>query len=221
MRDQKKSIRLYVNPALQVVFAHEEQVEDGRRRQIKDRLVFFNLEINKVKIILVGVHFPSKYNNSTTTQYNIMKRWLGWIEAQEKLFKTEHSIIFGDLNLNPFDIAIYRQGGLCAHPTINHKTMVKPLYYNPMWSTLGDFIYKSNVLKIPGSHFFDIGEDNGEDFHWNSIDGVLIKKTLEKNFIRKELEIITETKNYKFASNDEIFYRQYSDHLPVKFKIEI
>ena len=217
MLNKKKSIRLYVNPGLDIALANEEEVKDERRRQIKDRLVFFNLKINDTKIVLAGVHFPSKF----MLEYNIMKRWHKWIQGQEILFGTKHSIIFGDLNLNPFDYAIYRDGGLNAHPTIKHKTRVKPVYYNPMWSTLGDFIYKSNSEKIPGSYFFDIDEDNATDFHWNSIDGVLIKESLEPNFVKNELEIITETENHIFASNHEIYSKKYSDHLPVKFKIKL
>lgn len=221
MLNDKKSLRLYVNPDHNVMTLSEEERYDGKRRHIKDRLVFFNLEVGSTKIVLVCVHFPSKFNYSSNNQFNIMKRWLSWIEGQEKLFDTEHSIIFGDLNLNPFDSAIYRPGALNCHPTVKHKTTVQPLYYNPMWSTLGDFIYKTNTLKIPGSYFYDIDDDSSDEFHWNSIDGVLIKKSIEPLFLREELEIITTTDNHVFASDNEIFSNKYSDHLPVKFKIKI
>lgn len=177
MISKNKSIRLYVNPIFNVNMINEETVEDGRYRQIKERLVFFQCELESVKFILAGVHFPSKQNNAPNTQHNIMKRWLGWIRAQELICKTDNSIIFGDLNLNPFDIAIYRDGGLKAYPNIDSPYAVQPLYYNPMWSTLGDFIYKSGEEKVPGTYFYNLPPDNADDFHWNAIDGVLIKRT--------------------------------------------
>jgi exonuclease III len=97
-------------------------------------------------ILLVGIHFPSKYNNTVNAQQQIMKRWRQWIEEQETILKTDKTILFGDFNLNPHEIALYSHEGLSAHPTINNFTKVKTKYYNPMWSTMGDFIYKTNIL---------------------------------------------------------------------------
>ena len=219
MLSPDKSIRLYVNPIFNVNMVNEEDVKDGRYGHINERIVFFQCEIEKVKFVLVGVHFPSKLSHPPNTQYNIMKRWLGWIRGQEKICETNNSIIFGDLNLNPFDIAIYRDGGLNAHPTIDHSGRVKPLYYNPMWSTLGDFIYKSGEEKVPGTYFYNLPIDNADDFHWNAIDAVLIKKSLVKHFSKKDLEIITGTTSHKFYESHKIDATNYSDHLPLKFKL--
>lgn len=219
MLNKKKTIRLYVNPKYNVQLINEEEAKDGRFSQIKERLVFFKCDIDGLKILLVGVHFPSKFNNSPNTQFNIMKRWLDWIKAQEMIIKTENTIIWGDLNLNPFDLAIYRDGGLNAHPSIKHKPKVKPLYYNPMWSTLGDFIYKTNKEKVPGTFFYDLPIDNHDDFHWNSIDGVLIKKDFAEHFSKKDLEIIVKTKSHLFSDLYGIDSVKYSDHLPLKFKL--
>lgn len=221
MLNEKKSIRLYVNPKYNVNLINEEEVEDGKYRQIKDRLIFFQCDIDGTKILLVGAHFPSKFNNPHNTQFKIMKRWMGWITAQEIICETENTIIWGDLNLNPFDIAIYRDGGLNAHATIQHKTRVKPVFYNPMWSTLGDFIYKSNTEKVPGTFFYDLPMDNDDDFHWNSIDGVLIKKDFVKHFSKKDLEIIVKTNSHVFSNLYDIDSKNYSDHLPLKFKLLI
>jgi hypothetical protein len=86
---------------------------------------------------------------------------------------------------------------------------------------MGDFIYGSNSLKIPGTYFFDIDQDGDEEYHWNVIDGVLIKNSLAPAFVREELEIITKTPSHQFASTHEIYSKAYSDHLPVRFKIRI
>ena len=219
MINKKKSLRLYVNPIYNVQLINEEEVEDGNYRQIKDRLVFFKCDINGLRMLLVGAHFPSKYNNPPNTQFKIMKRWMGWIKAQEIICKTDNTIIWGDLNLNPFDLAIYRDGGLNAHATVKHNTKVKPVFYNPMWSTMGDFIYKTNTEKVPGTFFYDLPIDNDDDFHWNSIDGVLIKKDLVNYFSKKDLEIIIKTTSHNFSDLYSIDSVNYSDHLPVKFKL--
>lgn len=221
MINDKKTIRLYVSKKINAQIINEEDKEieaiDGKRRQIKERLVFFKLRINDQTILLVGIHFPSKFNNKVTTQQQIIKRWKTWIEGQEKILKTDKTILFGDFNLNPQEISIYSHEGLSAHPTINLSTKVKTKYYNPMWATMGDFVYQSGEAKVPGTYFQDIKEDNVDEIHWNVIDGLLIKNSLVPSFLKKELEIITHTKSHTFFVNNRIDSKNYSDHLPVKF----
>ncbi|WDF61664.1 hypothetical protein PQ462_09795 [Flavobacterium sp. KACC 22758] len=199
----------------------EEFATAGRRRQIKERLIFFKLKLKKTTILLVGIHFPSKYNHTVNAQQQIIKRWKQWIEEQETILKTDKTILFGDFNLNPQEISLYSHEGLSAHPTINSLTKVKTKYYNPMWSTMGDFIYKTNKSKVPGTYFRDIGEDNVDEIHWNVLDGLLMKNSLVKNFSKKDLEIITNTANHQFYNNNKIDSVGYSDHLPIKFKFKI
>lgn len=129
--------------------------------------------------------------------------------------------MFGDFNLNPQEIALYSHEGLCAHATINNSTRVKTKYYNPMWSTLGDFIYKTDIPKVPGTYFRDIGEDNIDEIHWNILDGLLIKNPLVSFFSKKDLEIITQTTSHTFYANNNIDKTNYSDHLPVKFDFNL
>lgn len=225
MVNDKKTIRLYVSKEIdaQIISEEEKEIEakDGNRRQIKERLVFFKLIVNGQNILLVGIHFPSKFNNTGAAQQQIIKRWKTWIEAQEKILKTDKTILFGDFNLNPQEISIYSHEGLSAHPTINSTTKVKTKYYNPMWSTLGDFVYQTGKSKVPGTFFRDIGEDNVDEIHWNVLDGLLIKNSLVGSFLKKELEIITQTENHIFYSNNQIDSSNYSDHLPVKFNFNI
>lgn len=225
MVNDKKTIRLYVSKNIDAQIISEEEkeieVEDGKRRQIKERLVFFKLRINDQNILLVGIHFPSKFNNTPPAQQQIIKRWKTWIDAQERILNTDKTILFGDFNLNPQEISVYSHEGLSAHPTLNSSTRVKTKYYNPMWATMGDFIYKSGVSKVPGTYFRDIGEDNVDEIHWNVLDGLLIKNSLVDSFLKKDLEIITHTKAHTFYTNNQIDSRNYSDHLPVKFNFNL
>lgn len=225
MVNGKKTIRLYVSKNIdaQIISEEEKEIEaeDGNRRQIKERLVFFKLRINDQNILLVGIHFPSKFNNTVAVQQQIIKRWKIWIEGQEKILKTDKTILFGDFNLNPQEISIYSHEGLSAHPTINLSTRVKTKYYNPMWATMGDFIYQTGEDKVPGTYFRNIGEDNVDEIHWNVLDGLLIKNSLVGCFLKKELEIITQTKRHKLYENNKIDTSNYSDHLPVKFNFEL
>ena len=225
MFDEKKTIRLYVSKNIDAQIVNEEENEiearDGHRRQIKERLVFFKLQINNEKILLVGIHFPSKFNYRGAQQQQIMKRWRTWIEGQEKILKTDKTILFGDFNMNPQEIALYSHEGLSAHPTINHSAKVKTKYYNPMWSTMGDFIYQTDTPKVPGTYYRDINVDDVDEIHWNVLDGLLIKNTLVHSFSKKSLEIITKTDSHCFYTNDTIDKANYSDHLPVKFNFEL
>lgn len=214
-----KSIRLYVRRVLSAQETHMEEIaEDGRFRQIRERLIFFRLEVDGRRLLLVAVHFPSKWNHSPSKQFNIMKRWRGWIEAQEMLFQTENTLIFGDLNLNPFDQALVQADGLHAHPSLQSPASPAPRYYNPMWSTMGDFVYGTDTAKIPGTFWWRPDPEDDQQHHWNSIDGVLIKRELEPNFVRKDLEIITECGGHLLATTERISPK-YSDHLPVRFKL--
>jgi len=225
MINNKKTIRLYVSNKIdtQIISEEEKEIEavDGNRRQIKERLVFFKLRINDQNILLVGIHFPSKFSNTVAAQQQIIKRWKTWIEGQEKILKTDKTILFGDFNLNPQEISIYSHEGLSAHPTINLSTRVKTKYYNPMWSTMGDFVYKTGEDKVPGTYFRNIGKDNVDEIHWNVLDGLLIKNSLVDFFLKKELEIITQTEKHKLYDNNKIDSSNYSDHLPVKFKFNL
>lgn len=225
MVNDKKTIRLYISKNIDAQIINEEEkeieAEDGKRRQIKERLVFFKLRINDQNILLVGIHFPSKFNNTVAAQQQIIKRWKTWIEGQEKILKTDKTILFGDFNLNPQEVSIYSHEGLSAHSTMNASTRVKTKYYNPMWATMGDFVYQTGAPKVPGTYFRDIGEDNVDEIHWNVLDGLLIKNSLVDCFSKKDLEIITHTKNHIFYANNQIDSRNYSDHLPVKFNFNL
>lgn len=115
--------------------------------------------------LMVTTPYPStkfslvlKNSDSDSAQQQIIKRWKTWIEAQEKILETDKTILFGDFNLNPQEIALYSHEGLCAHATINNSTRVKTKYYNPMWSTLGDFIYKTDIPKVPELTFGILGK---------------------------------------------------------------
>jgi exonuclease III len=224
MLNDKKTIRLYVSTNINIQVINEEEMEmeasEGKRKQIKERLIFFKLNINNENILLVGIHFPSKFNHTTSVQQQIMKRWKGWIEGQERLLKTDKTILFGDFNLNPQEIALYSHEGLSAHSTINNSSKVKTQYYNPMWATLGDFIYKTDTPKVPDTYFHDIGEDNIDEIHWNVLNGLLMKSSMVPYFLKRDLEIITNTKGHSFFSNNQIELN-YSDHLPVQFKFKI
>lgn len=220
---KNKDIRLYVDQHITTHIVNESgpmeiKAEDGKRRQIKERMIFFHLQVKEERILLVCVHFPSKLKASNTVQQQMMKRWKSWIEEQEKILNTDKTIIMGDFNLNPHELSLYSHEGLSAHPTLNVKTKVKTKYYNPMWSTMGDFIYKTNITKVPGTYFRDIGEDNIDEMHWNTLDGLVLKNALVPYFSKKDLEIITETMHHKLCDpNYMIDARKYSDHLPIKF----
>ena len=122
MLSEKKTIRLYVSREIDVQMINEREkeieAEDGRRRQIKERLVFFKLNVNGQNILLVGIHFPSKFNNTKDAQQQIIKRWKTWIEEQEKILDTDKTILFGDFNLNPSEIALYSSEGFLHTPQL-------------------------------------------------------------------------------------------------------
>ena len=91
MNDNEKAIRLYANTKYAIeytheypetleedeIFSHELIATDGKRRQIKDRIVFFHLKLENINLLIVAVHFISKKGAEAETQYKVMRRWRG------------------------------------------------------------------------------------------------------------------------------------------------
>jgi hypothetical protein len=179
MSSVDKTVRLFAHTSLIMKEINDKDIPfpDGST-QINNRVVTFKLIYGKQSILFFGTHFPSKFSYNDPSQYKIMRKWQDYIDSQEKLQKTDKSIFFGDLNLNPFDSALYQDDSLHAHPVISEHTSYKPMFYNPMWSLMGDYIYKSNKSKVPGSYYFKPSSDSVGEYHWNCLDGVLIKRNL-------------------------------------------
>jgi endonuclease/exonuclease/phosphatase family metal-dependent hydrolase len=139
----------------------------------------------------------------------------------------EHTVVIGDFNMNPFHRGMVSPSSFGAAMT-RHLARQKPivglskqtLFYNPMWDRFGD-----TTEGPPGTFYY--GSDDPE-FHWNTLDQVLIRPQLLDRFDSKLLEILDygvpgdektrlRTKGRHGAPHKEFA----SDHLPVLFNLNL
>jgi hypothetical protein len=180
-----------------------------------------------IAIVLVMAHLPSPlYKDSQARR----SRCVGFAQAirdAEKAAGNDHTVVVGDLNVNPFDEAMLDVRGLNAladSRTVQRKDPRQfgkvqreefRIFYNPMWSHFGD------AVQPPGTYYYD--KSNPEvDPLWNTFDQVLIRPGLLQRFRSKNLKILTTDGTVSLTRadgtpNGDVF----SDHLPIWFKLDL
>ena len=173
---------------------------------------------------MVLCHLPSKINKGNELeQYEYTQRITEEIldlEAEDG----DHTVVCGDLNMNPFEAGVTAAKGLHAvmdariaqrrSRTVYGKTY--KFFYNPMWTMFGD----SSRGDAPGTIYYDHSEHF--QYFWNIFDQVLIRPQLIPLFDMAELKIVAQGRNYNLMTNKgRIDANTYSDHLPIKFKINL
>lgn len=174
-------------------------------------------------VTLIAVHYNSKVNWSNedqAAQSLIYKNLIDSVEAREGHKRT---IICGDFNMNPFDVGMVQSTGL--HAVMEKKIAIKQsriidgdsydFFYNPMWSFLGDL----GKGEVSGSLYYSPAKPI--NYHWNLFDQVLIRPALINDFVDDELDIITKIGKIELLTKNHTIDTNYSDHLPIKFKINI
>lgn len=194
------------------------------------RLVFSMLKIPYHKeILLGGIHFPSKLEYNGQTQTDIANSYTNWLLNTEGRAKNKRTILFGDFNMNPFEIGMIGPKTFNATLTNNLAKQGKrtfqrdkfDYFYNPMWNFMGDIKHTDGTNKLPGSYYF-YTTINSEATFWNVFDNVICRsKALQYldlssiNYLMKsgKHNFVNIDKNHNY-SIDEI---HYSDHLPLFF----
>jgi len=195
------------------------------------RLVFTILEIpNKPWILLCGIHFPSKIHYKGETQKDIASSYVNWIKEIED--QDRRTIVFGDFNMNPFEpgmispktfnATLSRIVALNGYRTFQNEG--HDYFYNPMWSFMGDQNFESGLDKLPGSKYFETTTDS-EIVYWNVFDKVIIRPQLINELDLPSITLLEKSGNHQFITNNNGEYtfdtNNYSDHLPLTFKIII
>jgi len=174
------------------------------------------------KILLVALHLSSRMSYTIDVLNYQAIDCASEIRELEKLHKTHKVVIVGDFNLNPFDKSmIYPKGFNATMCPIQASKGYKKYdgldyryNYNPMWHLYGN---KNNLAK--GSYYYSSnpGSDN-----WNMFDQVIISYNLIDRFNIDCLEVIEKTESICLLTSNSIPNKnQLSDHLPVKFSINM
>lgn len=206
--------------------------------QDSDHLVLARLQVGRTSLLLAGLHLESKRERSSNKQLDLADKHRFRITEQESFFGAR-TLIFGDFNLNPYDLAMTHPGrGFSAvatrylaqrsrKRTVTERGQVLPrrYFYNPMWSFLGDFIPHTNQNKVPGTYWRSPHQP--EDTHWNCLDGVLVSPEAVPYFDLSSLTVLTTatlatpppTAPQPYALFGPTMNTTYSDHLPICFTL--
>lgn len=180
----------------------------------------------KVNAYIAFCHLESKVNINDEEQAERVTK------LKETLCSFENDIddkdgfllLCGDLNMNPFEKGLIKANGLNA---VMDSSIAKrksrtvqgqsyKFFYNPMWGFLGD-LGKGNVS---GTYYFN--PSNHIQYFWNVFDQVLLRPEAIPYFDKEALNILTSTTHYNLLKKSgAIDDKQYSDHLPIIFKLNI
>jgi len=178
----------------------------------------------ELPVLLIVVHFWSKAFLDDDEQATLSYRLREEIDSLETLLQTDRTIVVGDLNMDPYSRHIANSEGLhsvmCRHIAARGSRVVKAvqrrMFYNPMWSLLGD-----HPGGPPGTYFFD-RSGHPVNMFWHSFDQVLLRPSLLDEFCFSELRIVTTTKTTSLVNGDGAPAKEVaSDHLPIVFSLQL
>lgn len=196
-------------------------VNEGRR------IVAIKIFKQKLKFLLIALHFQSKFNWSNDSQNShsaYLKEFIDISENKAQFFE-DNTIVCGDFNMNPFDQGMIQNYGL--HSVMEksifeqHKAKRKidgkdyKLFYNPMWAFLGD----CGKGSVSGTFYYHVNQPS--NYYWNLFDQVLLRPSLMDNFDFNYLDIVTQIGTTNLVENIVQNNKIYPDHLPLRFKLLI
>lgn len=182
-------------------------------------------DIFEKEVLLFPIHFYDKKNYDSTEQNERIEKIKKFIDDTESRHgESNLSIVCGDFNLNPFETPMIKTKGMHA---VMEKDIAKKgerivdgdaykFFYNPMWGFYGD----NGKGNVSGTYFLQ--RSLNVELFWHLLDQVLIRKGLIDYFEDSQLDIITTIDgNSLLNRNGSINNKDYSDHLPLKFRINI
>lgn len=189
-----------------------------------DRLCFKTIKrvTGLVEVNMIFCHLQCKMYKTEIDQTLEATRNMNKIKDFEKQ-NGLMTVICGDFNLHPFE------GGMLADLGFNammdskivqnrRERMVsgetQTYFYNPMWSMLGD-IHQNDV---PGT-FYETGANIS--YLWHMFDQVIMRPDMIPYFSKSDLRILAKGNTYDLLSATGIINKAYSDHLPIKFTLNI
>lgn len=177
------------------------------------------------KISMVFLHLESKVNYDTDEQSEAAEDARVEIEKYEREHQTDRkTIVCGDFNMNPFEKGMIKARGF--HAVMDEKTAKKKsrkyknkeyhYFYNPMWGFLGDL----GRGEVSGTYYF--AKSRHILYFWNLYDQVLVRPEALQYFDKSSLKIVTKkTGKYNLLSKSGLLSKEYSDHLPIKYTINL
>lgn len=174
-------------------------------------------------IIIAIIHFIDKRNFDDDSQNVEIIPFTEEIKRVEEQLNHSRTIIVGDLNMDPYQAGMVNafgiNGVMSKEIAYRRERIVQrksyKFFYNPMWNLYGD-----ETKGPPGTYYFNNAKQKA--YFWHMLDQVLIRPELIKYFDFGELEILTNDGAKSLTTTAGIPDRKNaSDHLPIKFSIEL
>lgn len=176
-----------------------------------------------VSIILAAAHLQSKLFADSADQAGHCEDLASEIARIEDQIGHQRTVLVGDLNQSPFEEGLVSAKGLNAvmcrdvarrgMRTFNKRSY--RLFYNPMWSRLGD------ALPGPPGTYYRTSAAKCETF-WHMLDQVLVRPALLDAFDLASLEILTsDGEDTLTRAGNRPSVRLASDHLPLMFSMNL
>lgn len=189
--------------------------------QEHERMVIKEIMISTIpNFFIIGLHLHSSVHRKRSGIVTEVTQCIEQIKNLKKPNdKYNKTVIIGDFNLDPYDeqmTAHYGFNSIMSRKKVRKQTrslnkIEYDLYYNPMWNLFGDH-------HLPCGSYY---HKQTENEYWHILDQVIISYSLIDNFDVDSLRIIDNDNGMSLVNKNGIPDRnQYSDHLPITFKMQ-
>lgn len=185
-------------------------------------LVVYPFNVGPHEVLLASIHGISRLENELEGLNEEACNAAEFLRDTEVARKHRRTVLIGDFNLNPFDRGMATARGFygvmsradAARKIQRLNFREYPLFYNPMWSRLGD-----ESPGPPGSYYRSRTEHLS--YYWHTYDQVLIRPELFPCFDARNLEVLTRIGSVELLRNRIPDAENLSDHLPVLIGLEL
>lgn len=190
-----------------------------------ERIKGYNVVSNVVNetFLLFFTHIWSKANVPEKQQNYKTPFVVKEITDREAAENNDKTIVCGDFNMDVFQDGMLMHNGFNAMMTSqiaqNGSRKVNKqdfnMFYNPMWGLYGDV----HGREVAGTYYYRVYEPVVQ--YWHMYDQVIMRPSVIPYFDKNALKIVAKGNNYNLLTRKGVIDTNYSDHLPIKFKLNI
>lgn len=178
--------------------------------------------VSKGEILLASVHLSSAVGGfNESDQATLAQEVVYELNQLEDRLGHRNTALVGDFNMNPYHDGMTSATGFHGQMTrqlagqidrVYHKRS-RRRFYNPMWRLFGD-----HTDEPPGSYYWDSSAPHNH--HWHLLDQLLIRMEIIGQL--SGLRILTEDGKHSLIDSSHVPDRkQFSDHLPILFRLDL
>lgn len=194
-----------------------------------DRLDVRRLRLEgRREILIAAIHFYDRRNFTPEEQSAKAVAVNQTLRGAEVRREHTRTVLFGDLNMNPFEPGMVNSaGGFASLPSrvlaSRHSSddfRERQRFYNPAWSRLG-----REEPDAPGTYYYG-NVAKPLNLFWHHLDQVLIRPALLDSFRDEDFQVLTSVPGEDgepialIRSTGKHWTLKYSDHLPILFKLD-